>query len=131
MGLKVKILTGRTLKQGVAKEGGKTTDRYVQAVGICEMHPQDLASLNIKDGDPVKISTAYDSVVLKSTTATREVGNQGVVFIPYGPYASILFGSGTDSSGMPTFKGIDGEIEPAPGETVLTLKQILEKYYGR
>jgi len=131
MPLKVRILTGRTLKQGVAKEGGKTSQRFVDAVGICEIHPADMASLGVKEGEPVRVSTAYGSVVLKASIATREVPNPGIVFIPYGPYASLLFAPGTDSSGMPTLKGIEGRVESAPGESVLALSQVVEKYYGR
>jgi formylmethanofuran dehydrogenase subunit D len=36
----------------------------------------------------------------------------------------------THGTGMPSFKGIPAEIEPAPKERVLSLHDLLNQYYG-
>lgn len=130
MELEVTLVTGRSMRQGVGKESGKTSARYRDSVGICEMHPQDLATLGIKPATNVKVSTEFGSIVVKAISSLHFEG-PGTIFIPYGPYASMLFNSDTGSSGMPTFKGIHAKVEPAQQESVLDVRQLVKAYYGR
>ncbi len=124
--LQVTVLSGRTLRQGVGKEAGKTSDRYRAAVSVCEMHPEDIAALLIKPGDYVRLNTAYGSVVLKST-ASNQFPRRGVVYIPYGPYANQIFGPDTSSSGMPNFKGVIATVEPAGPEQFKRLEELFDE----
>lgn len=121
--LQVTVLSGRTLRQGVGKEAGKTSDRYRTSVSVCEMHPEDIAALQIKSGENVRLKTAYGSVVLKSASSTQ-FPRRGFVYVPYGPYANQLFSTDTGSSGMPTFKGVSATVEPAGDEPVKTLEEL-------
>lgn len=123
------LLTGRSLVQGVGKEAGKFSDKYIQEVSTCQIDPEDLKMLNIKPGDCVRLTTEYGSVVLKVSSSA--LVHRGSVFIPYGPYANLLIGTKTGGTGMPSFKGIPVEVEPAPGESVHELKELLVKMYGR
>ncbi len=125
-GLKVIVLSGRTLRQGVGKEAGKTSERYRSSVSVCEMHPEDIASLLIKSGDNVKVTTSHGNVVLKSASSNQII-NKGMIFIPYGIYANRLFNDTTGSSGMPTFKGQPAVIESAVNEAVKTLEELVEE----
>ena len=125
-GLNVVILSGRTLRQGVGKEAGKTSERYRSSVSVCEMHPDDIASLSIKSGDNVKVSTSHGEVILKSASSNQII-NPGMIFIPYGIYANQLFNDITESSGMPNFKGQPGIIEAAAEESIKTLEQLVEE----
>lgn len=125
-GLNVVILSGRTLRQGVGKEAGKTSERYRSSVSVCEMHPDDIASLSIKSGDNVKVITSHGEVILKSASSNQII-NAGMIFIPYGIYANRLFNDITGSSGMPTYKGQPGIIEAAVDEPIKTLEQLVEE----
>jgi len=127
--VKFTLLTGRSLVQGVGKEGGKFSEKYIQEVSTCQIDPEDLNMLNVKPGDCVKLTTEYGSVVLK--VASSSLVHRGSVFIPYGPYANLLIGTKTGGTGMPSFKGIPVEVEPAPGESVPEIKELLIKTYGK
>lgn len=106
------LVTGRSTAQGKSKEKGKHTSEYVESVTICEFDPQDLKDLGVKPGENVKVSTSYGSVVLKASES-KQAPHEGIIFIPYGAWANLLTGSETDGSGMPSYKGIPSEVEPA------------------
>lgn len=130
MVLQVRLITGRSLLQGVGKEAGKTSAKYKDSVGICEMNPDDLQSLGIKSGTSVIVKSSSGSVVVKAVTPSIPPPAK-VAFIPYGPYASLLFESETGGSGMPTFKGINVEIEAAPDQKVLDISELAQTYFRR
>ena len=127
--VKFTLLTGRSLIQGVGKEGGKFSEKYIQEVSTCQIDPEDLSVLNVKPGDCVRLTTEYGSVVLR--VASSSLVHRGSVFVPYGPYANLLVGTKTGGTGMPSFKGIPVEVEPAPGESVPEIKELLIKTYGK
>ena len=123
-GIKVKVLSGRTLRQGVGKEAGKNSERYRTSVSICEMNSEDITSLSIKAGENVKVTSAHGSVVLKSVLS-NQLTKPGMIFIPYGLYANKLFNETTGGSGMPTFKGEPAVVESAIEESVKTLEELI------
>ena len=128
--LEVLLLTGRTIDQGVGKERGKLSEEYQESVAICHMDPEDIKSLGIRENENVRIITNFGSVVLrlvKSPTAPHPK----VVFIPYGPWASIVVDPETHGTGMPSLKGIPAEIEPAFEEKVSSVPDLLKKHYKR
>jgi len=127
--LKVLLLTGRTLRQGQGKEYGKLSEKYWKSVAICEIDPNDLIKLNIKENSHVKITTDYGWVVVRAVKSLR-APHVGRVFVPYGPWASIIINPKTHGSGMPSLKGIEATIEPA-GEKVLTLPELLQAHYTK
>ena len=128
-GLEVTVLSGRSLRQGVGKEAGKNSDRYRTSVNICEMNPEDISFLLIKSGDNVKVTTRYGSVVLKSS-ASNQLNKRGLIFIPYGPYANRIVGDDSNSSGMPTFKGVQGSVVSAVGDSVKTIEELVADLRG-
>lgn len=128
--LKVTLLTGRTIEQGVGKERGKTSKEYVESVSICFMDPDDLKRLGIKENTSILVSTLYGSVVVKAVKSLRGP-HQGVVFIPYGPWANVVVNPETHGVGMPSLKGIPAQIEPAPNKPVLELKELLREQFGK
>ncbi len=131
LGLKVLLLTGRTLRQGQGKEYGKLSERYWRSVATCEVDPSDLEKLGTKAGKPVRIITSDGSVTVRAVKSLRGP-HPGRIFVPYGPWASVIVGSKTDGTGMPSFKGIQAVIEPAAeGDEVLTLQQLLQLHYGK
>jgi formylmethanofuran dehydrogenase subunit D len=129
--LTVTLLTGRTLRQGQGKEYGKLSERYWKNVAICEIDPDDMKRLAMKDGKPVKVITKHGSVTLRAVKSLRGP-HSGMIFVPYGPWASIIVDSETHGTGMPSFKGIQAVIEPAvDGEKVLTLQELLTTHYQK
>lgn len=131
LALKVTLLTGRTLRQGQGKEYGKLSERYWKSVAACEIDPEDLKRMGIKDGIPVKVTTAYGSVALRAVKSLRGP-HPGSVFVPYGPWASVIVGSETHGTGMPSFKGIEAFVEAVEDNSrVLTLQELLLTHYGK
>ncbi|MEM4311785.1 MAG: molybdopterin dinucleotide binding domain-containing protein [Nitrososphaerales archaeon] len=126
--VKVLLITGRSMRQGVGKESGKASQKYFESVAFCEIHPKDLEKLGIKPGANVKVSTKSGSIVVKAMPAST-IDEEGKIFIPYGPYVSLLVDAETASSGMPTFKGLEAYIEPALEEKILNIEELVKKYY--
>jgi len=126
--VKVSLLTGRTIDQGTGKEMGKLSKEYLESVVICQMDPEDMKFLGVKENNNVKVITDFGSVVMKAVKSAR-APHPKVAFIPYGPWANIIMNPKTHGTGMPSFKGIPAEIEPAPEERVLTLHDLLKQYY--
>lgn len=128
--LRVMLLTGRTIEQGVGKERGKASKQYVESVSICYVDPDDLKRLGIKEKTNILVSTDYGSVVVKAVKSLRGP-HLGVIFVPYGPWANVVVDSETHGVGMPSLKGIPAEVEPAPDKPVLSLEELLREQFGK
>ena len=121
--LEVVLLTGRTRRQGVGLEAGKLSEIYHEATTQIRLDPADLEKLKIEAGDTVEVTTEHGSVVLRAEAAPR--ASEGMGFIPYGPWANCVISGDTDSTGMPTMKGLKAKVVPAPDKQVLTLHELL------
>ncbi len=128
--LRVTLLTGRTIEQGVGKERGKASNGYVESVSVCYMDPEDLKKLGIKEKTNILVSTNHGSVVVKALKSLRAPHTR-IIFIPYGPWANVVSNPETHGIGMPSFKGIPAEVEPAPGKPVLSLEELLNEEFGK
>jgi len=128
--LKVSLLTGRTVDQGKGKEYGKLSEEYQQSVAICQIDPDDMKLLGIRENSNVKVITDFGSVVLKAVKSAR-APHPKVIFIPYGPWASIVMNPKTHGTGMPSLKGLTAEIEPSPQERVLDLTNLLREHFKK
>lgn len=126
--LEVSLLTGRTIDQGTGKEMGKLSKEYLESVVICQMDPEDMKSLGVKENNNVKVTTDFGSVVMKAVKSAR-APHPKVAFIPYGPWASLIMNPTTHGTGMPSLKGIPAEIKPAPKERVLSLQDLLNQFH--
>jgi formylmethanofuran dehydrogenase subunit D len=128
--LRVTLITGRTIEQGVGKELGKGSPEYFDSVAVCFFDPVDVKRLGLKSGANVKVTSPYGSVIVKAKKYTHGALS-GMVFMPCGLWANIVCGSNTDSIGMPTFRGFTVEVEPAPGTSVLSLDELLKQEFGK
>ena len=126
--IEVNLITGRTIEQGASMEISKLSDEYTKATAICELDSEDMTQLGIKDGDNVKVSSVAGSVIVKARNATQGP-HKGMAFIPMGPWANSITGTGSDSTGMPPFKGIGVKIEEAKAEKVLSARELIEEVY--
>lgn len=128
--MKVTLLTGRTIDQGVGKEHGKLSENYQNSVAVCQIDQEDLEKLGIKENENVKVITEFGSVVLKAVKSKRSPHSR-VVFVPYSPWASLLMNYRTYGTGMPSFKGAPAEVKPAPGEKVLSLLELIKQNFRK
>ena len=124
--MRVKLVTGRSLRQGIGKELGKFSGEYLENASICELDPDDMEALGVVEGSRIVVSTAYGSATLRAVRS-RQAPHKGIAFIPYGPWANLLTCPDTQSSGMPSLKGLDAELKPAVIEEVKPLKELLEE----
>jgi len=124
MGVKVKLISGRTVAQGQNLDN-KLSDEYFNAVAFCELNAGDMAKIGVSPGENVKVSTKYGEVVVK---AKQGAGNpEGIAFIPMGPWANAVVSGDTKGAGMPQYKGIDAEIEKTE-EQVLQIRELMRQY---
>jgi formylmethanofuran dehydrogenase subunit D len=128
--LHVTLLTGRTIEQGVGKEYGKSSSQYYDACSMVYMDAGDLKKLGVKNGSNVLVTTQNGSVVLKAVKYPRGA-TPGLIYIPYGPWANSIVSNATTSIGMPSFKGTPAEVEAAPDQPVLSIRELLKKEFGR
>jgi formylmethanofuran dehydrogenase subunit D len=106
--MKIVLLSGRTTKQGVTAEIGKTSDDYLQNVAVIQLNPALMEQVGAKDGDTVEVQTAHGSAVVMCCKSDIE---ENMGFIPYGPWANLLIGTDTQGTGMPDSKGVEAEIK--------------------
>ena len=112
------LLTGRTINQGVALEGGKTSKENVRAAGICTFDKDDFKKLDCLAGTPVNVITNYGQVMVYSTIS-EEGPHPGIIFIPMGPWANQVVNPDTQSCGTPTYKGMKARVEVVKNGKVL------------
>lgn len=123
--IKVTLISGRTSQQGVGLEVGKTSDQYCESVSFIELSSEDADVLGIEDGATVAVSTVHGSVVVR---AKRSTGlGKGLAFFPYGLWANQIFGTGTGGTGMPQYKGVEVDIEPAGSRAVPSITELIEE----
>jgi formylmethanofuran dehydrogenase subunit D len=128
--LKVTLLTGRTIEQGVGKEAGKGTKEYFESTTMCYMDEGDMKKLGLKSDMNIEVTTPNGSVVLRAVKYPRGA-MPGLIYIPYGPWANSIVSNETTSIGMPSFKGTPAEVRPAPDKQVLALKELLKIEFGK
>ena len=121
--MKIVLLSGRTTKQGVTAEIGKTSDDYLQNVALIQLNQKVMEQLGLNDGDTVEVKTQHGSAAVKCQKADIE---ENMGFMPYGPWANMLVGSDTQSTGMPDSKGVEAEIEKS-SKKVETVDELMSR----
>lgn len=124
--IKVILISGRTIDQGVAKEYGKLSDVYRETVAICEIDPCDLKELGVKENSGVKVSTEHGSVVVKAKVSKR-APHPKVIYMPCGFWMNAIVGPRTHGTGMPSYKGITAQVQPALTEDVSSILRLLKQ----
>ncbi|MFQ6105724.1 MAG: molybdopterin dinucleotide binding domain-containing protein [Candidatus Hydrothermarchaeaceae archaeon] len=128
--IEVTLITGRSIGQGEAIESGKELDTYPDAAGICELDEKDMGRLGVEEGEAVTVSTPIGSIVLKAVKSTQGP-HEGIAFIPLGPWANAITNFETDSTGMPSFKGINAKIAASKGKKVLSAAELVRRKYPK
>jgi formylmethanofuran dehydrogenase subunit D len=120
------LLTGRTINQGVALEGGKNTMENVRAAAICAFDRDDFKKLDCLPGTPVSVITDYGEVMVYSTIS-EEGPHPGIIFIPMGPWANQVVNPDSQSCGTPTYKGMKARVEVVKDGKVLGAIELIGK----
>ncbi|MEE8167741.1 MAG: molybdopterin dinucleotide binding domain-containing protein [Candidatus Hydrothermarchaeales archaeon] len=126
--LKVTLTTGRSISQGQAKEGEKALDSYTNSAAICEFDPTDMKKLGAKEGDTIRVRTSTGEVALKAVLS-KQAPHKGLIFVPIGPWANAVTDYDTSSTGMPSLKGIEAEVELAKDLKVLGAVEFVRERY--
>ncbi|MFP4371634.1 MAG: molybdopterin dinucleotide binding domain-containing protein [Halanaerobium sp.] len=95
------LITGRTIKQGMASVSGKKSDNYQKETSYVEVSKNVLERMNIEEGEDVILENEAGSVEVSCKAADLE---EDIVFMPYGPTANTLIGTDTGGTGMPDSK---------------------------
>lgn len=110
MSRRFRLITGRTRKQADGLHRGKETEAYRQATALVEMNADDMTRLGVEDGAMVQVRTSTGAVDVPARAGELPLG---LVFMPLGPTANALVGTETEATGIPPFKGLEVEVEPA------------------
>jgi len=127
--IQVNLISGRSVQQGVAIEGGKEKPAYRTAAGIIELDPSDLKKLGAWKSTNVRVTSDHGNVVVKAIETTQGP-HPGLAFIPMGPWAYSIVDPNTYSTGMPTFKGTPVKVDVAMNEPVLLGIELVQKLCG-
>jgi formylmethanofuran dehydrogenase subunit D len=110
------LIPGRSNKQGTSLNAGKLKDQYRAVTSTVEMNADDMARLQLKDGDKLRLRSAFGETEVQCKGRKPTDLPAGMLFIAYGPPSSQLMGGDTAGSGMPLSKNIEVEVDK-PGET--------------
>ncbi|MEN6368935.1 MAG: molybdopterin dinucleotide binding domain-containing protein [Thermotogota bacterium] len=124
--ISLNLISGRTIQQGVAMEGGKEKPAYTAACGIIELDPADIKRLGVYRNTNVRVTSDYGTVVVKAIEATQGP-HPGLAYIPMGPWANAVTNPNTYGMGMPTFKGTPIQVSIATNEPVLSSVKLVQK----
>ncbi|TFF89258.1 MAG: molybdopterin dinucleotide-binding protein, partial [Promethearchaeota archaeon] len=127
MVLNVNLITGRTIDQGRAYEGGKMTDEMTRAGAIVELDPEDMTELEILTGTVVLVKTECGEVNVRAVKSPN-APHKGLAFIPLGLWANQVINPDTTGIGTPSYKGLNATIEPTPGKKVLSPSEIANSF---
>lgn len=119
--MKCILISGRTLQQGTSLEVGKTSEEYSRNVAVAFMNKDDMKEIGAEEGKTVRVSTEFGSIVVMCKKSKL---NRGMIFMPFGPWTSVLTGVATQGTGMPDSKGIAAEVFPTD-EKLSTVSDIL------
>jgi formylmethanofuran dehydrogenase subunit D len=102
------LITGRTTQQADALHQRGDAQAFRDATALVEMNEEDMACLDVQQGQQVAIRTEAGRIEVPVQTGNLP---RGMLFMPMGPTANVLIQAETEGSGMPGFKGLAVEIE--------------------
>ncbi len=118
MAEKMLLIAGRSSDQGTSLNEGKLESRYLEVTSTVEMNADDMARLQLKSGDRLRLSTEVGSAVVRCKERKAEELPSGLLFMPYGPASSQLMDGDTAASGMPISKNLEVLVEGPLGADV-------------
>ena len=98
------LIAGRTSEQGTSLNKGKLKAEYQQVTSTVEMNEEDMARLNIHEGDTLRLSNGVGRADVSCVPRKARDLPSGMLFMAYGPSSSELMEADTAGSGMPISK---------------------------
>ena len=111
--MKTILVTGRSIRQGEMVEGLKS--RMIVELSTCEISPEDMIKMNLKDGDKVVLRRNNREIHLKALQ-NRNIP-PGIVYVTVQPAVNKLIPYTKSLRGMMPGKGVEIEIEKYKSET--------------
>ena len=127
MSLKVLLSSGRTLKQGIGVEAGKSSLEYLKETAVIMLNKEDATSLGVKDGDLVTVKTDVGEITVSCKIDDKLP--KGMAFMPYGPWINMLVRENTEGTGIARFKSIEAEVRKG-GEKIPSLEDLAKILKG-
>ncbi len=106
----MRLIPGRSKKQGTSLNAGKLKDEYLAVTSTLEMNEEDMRQLGVQKGDKVRLTSESGQAIFSCTPRKGEDLPMGLLFTPYGPPSSELMDSDTAGSGMPLSKQIEVQV---------------------
>jgi formylmethanofuran dehydrogenase subunit D len=100
--LKITLITGRTLKQGIMVEGNKL--KMDDELSIGEMNPKDMDELKVKDNERVILSHGQNKIIIRAKI-NPDIP-RGLIFSPITPQINKLIPYIKSRRGILSGKGI-------------------------
>lgn len=117
-----RLITGRTFKQGEAKEIGKATQEYFENTAVVYVNEKGMGELGLDEGSPTEVSTDFGSVVVLAKEG--EGLDKNIIFMPIGPWTSKIINGDTEGTGSSHAKGLSANLS-ATSKDVKSLEGIL------
>ena len=95
------LITGRTIKQGMASVSGKKNKGYKKETSYIEISKELLEEYNLEENEKVILQSDSGSVEVRCKGADL---SDKIIFMPYGETANKLIGTDTGGTGMPHSK---------------------------
>ncbi|MEX2705877.1 MAG: molybdopterin dinucleotide binding domain-containing protein [Candidatus Freyrarchaeum guaymaensis] len=126
--LEVQLCNARSIEQNmmmVEKPGPKS---YTDSTAVVLLNKEDMDRFAIKNGDNVKVTTKFGSVVVKAyeTDETKK----GLALMPNGPWLNSIIDPDMDVTGNNSCYVLKASIETTK-EEVLDADKLLEKLLGK
>jgi formylmethanofuran dehydrogenase subunit D len=105
-------------------EEGKTSEKYFESVSYIELSKPDASALDLKEGQPLEVTTSEGSVIVYGHISDRLT--EGIAFFPYGPWANQVISSETEGTGMPKYKGVKAKLSKSTDRDVPSLVELVD-----
>ncbi len=106
--VRLRLITGRSTKQGIGISTGKACAGYREAISFVELNQADMERSGLSNGDHARLSTQFGTAEVKCCSAEIP---EGLAFMAFGPVCNCLIGGETYASGMPDSKHVDVVLE--------------------
>ena len=114
------LIAGRTSKHGTSLNAGKFKDEYLDATSVVDMNADDMARLDLQDGDSIRLTSAFGETIVRCKSRKPTDLPQGMLFMAYGPPSSQLMGADTAGTGMPHSKNFEVGVEKVMPDAAVT-----------
>ncbi len=115
MDAEVSIVTFRDIFQYEAGKKGRYTEEYQKLSAQIILDKQDMAKINVKDGERVKVENDVGMVVVAAKTSDDDP-HPGLAFMTNSPWSNQLVRDDVCETRIPGFKSITARVSTSSEE---------------